>query len=92
MTLTYKNWDGNQKTWNPATEGFYFLRVSEKIENADGSYYNQSTMGRFSTVEDVQTAWHAILCVRPELKGKILPVKAPCAWAARETYVPVDRW
>lgn len=92
MQIPYTSWDGKEKTWNPQTDGFFFIRVSERIVNADGSYFGESTLGRFSSLSDVQTAYKAILCVRPELRGKIQPVKSPCAFDAHKTYVPVERW
>ena len=92
MEITYTSWDGIQKTWNPETGGFYFLRISKTVVNTDGSFFGESTMGRFSTLNDVQTAYKAILCVRPDLKDTIAPVKAPSAFDAVKTYVRVDRW
>lgn len=92
VTLTYISWDGKQKTWEPATEGTYFIRVKEKIVNADGSYFNQSALGHFSKLNDVKTAWKAILCVRPDLKGIVQPVKALCQFDIPHSCVVVETW
>lgn len=90
--ITYKSWDGKEKTWNPQTEGHFFLLVHNRIKNADGSFFDESTMGIFSTVRDVQMAWKCLLCVRPELKGVVEPVKALCGFDARVSAVNVERW
>ncbi len=92
MQLQYVSYNGQQKTWNPQTDGYYFIQVREKINNADGSYFNQSTLGHFSTLNDLKTAWQAVLCVRPDLKDVIRPIKAPCAFDAPKTYILVERW
>lgn len=92
MLLEYVSHDGTKKTWNPQTDGFYFLQVLEKVENADGSYFNQSTLGQFSTLNDLKTAWQVVLCVRPDLKDVVRPVKAPCAFDSAKTYILVERW
>lgn len=51
MQLEYVSHDGT-KTWNPQTDGFYFLQVMEKITNADGSYFNQGTLFYSQRSED----------------------------------------
>ena len=65
IAIPYKSWDGKEKSWNPQKDGFFFILVSECIVNTDGSYFSDSTMGCFSSLNDVQTAYKAILCVRP---------------------------
>lgn len=92
MAIAYKNWKGENKVWDPATSSYYFIRVNERIVNTDESFFSESTLGRFSTLADVQTAYKAMLCIRPELKNVIAPVKAPCAFDARETYINVERY
>ena len=92
MLITYTAWDKTEKTWNPQTEGHFYLRVAEEIKNADGSFFRESTMGIFSTLCDVHMAWKCLLCVRPELRGVVTPVKALCSFDVARSSVNVERW